>query len=196
MKNRTLTVVLVTALVLIGAQVAWSAIPASNGKITGCYATSNGALRVVALKSSCDPATEKSVQWSQGPASFDQDVPAGSATSIPVLTKYGLTLSLKCYDNAGDLIFTLTVDPGSSGIVNGSFTAQIDGNTPVPYQAASAGPTALAIHGTLDPASQSSERLEGMLLARTATNLISMPFHMFANGHTNRCQVMGQVIPG
>jgi hypothetical protein len=200
MKNRTLTIVLVTSLALIAAQVAWSAIPAGNGTITGCYKISGGALRVVATKSACDSATERSLVWRQGPSHFDIDVPFSHTDrgSRVVVHSNGLTLTTTCYIefvSGGTEGGGMHVDPGPGGIVNTGYTEEtIGGGAPVPKQDGASGPLDIGKTAAV-PTGTAVHRLEGALVARTATNVISITFHEVVDYTLERCQFMGTVSP-
>jgi len=193
--NRTLAVMLVTAFVLIAAQVAWSAIPSNSGQITGCYQTTGGALRVVAKKSACDPATERSLVWSQAAVPFDVDVPIDGAPYVPITNKFGIAVSQSCYGPGvgGTYSATLLIDPGASGAVYGDYTEQ---------DASGMDPTAVSNPGqagvTVTVPSSEWGHAEGTLLVKNSTTspgYATLTFHIAIDQTTGRCQFMGIIRP-
>jgi hypothetical protein len=200
--NRTLTIMLVTALGLIAAQVAWATIPGGNGHIVGCYKTSGGALRVVNAPTDCASATEKSLVWSQAAATFNVDVsPTTSTTTQTQLVKqFGITLSYRCHAYADDVEqdTTLFINPGSTGITNGTYTHELSddgaGGQVRPAQLGFVGAGSLFEN---DPFYQEGFppsgwlRDEGTLLIKTVGGLATLTFHIVNNWDTHRCQYMG-----
>jgi len=195
--NRTLTVVMVTAVALIGVQVAWAAIPNANGHIVSCYKTSGGAMRVVNATKDCDSATEKSLVFTQAAVPFDVDVAATDSTALTQMAKkFGVTVSYNCHTLTGYLDPTLAIDPGTSGITNGTYTRVISDWDPQvrPQQIGLNGPGAIHepdpfLRDGFEPSGWLRD--EGTLLVKTASGYATITFHMVSNWDTQRCQFRG-----
>jgi hypothetical protein len=95
------------ALALVVAGIAYAAIPDPSGLIHGCYATKNGALRVIAPPAKC-ASTELALDWNQqgmqGPAGPKGDTggpgPAGQAGPTGAQGPPGVVASGGSYGNA------------------------------------------------------------------------------------------------
>jgi hypothetical protein len=204
MTHRTLTIVLVTALALIAVQVAWSAIPGSNGTIVGCYKKTGGALRVVNAKADCDTATEKPLTWKQGPSRINVDM-AMSRTDHGTTTAFsgnGLTITTTCFIefvSGGSEGGQMHVDAGSSGDINATYTfSDFFNPTTVKQDGFLPGNPATQLdigYITGTPSGSTPYRLEGTLVAHTTTNVVSVVFHILINFTSERCQYFGTVTP-
>jgi len=192
----------VTTLALIAAQVAWSAIPGSNGTIVGCYKKSGGALRVVNAKSDCDTLTEKPLTWKQGSGRIDVDMSMSRTDhgTTTAFTGNGLVITTTCYlENIGGGTEggQMHIDAGPGGDINASYSFS-DFFDPVVVKQDGFVPGAPAsqldigyIVGT--PSGATPFRFEGTLVARTATNVVTVVFHILINFTFERCQYFGTV---
>jgi hypothetical protein len=195
--NRALTVILLTALFLIGAQVAWSAIPASNGMITGCYTRAGGALRVVGSSSVCDTSTENVLRWNRGPVAFNTvaaAVPSTNSINTLLVRSHGLAISYSCgliEAGAQPPLAVLTFDPGTTGSVTAAWTHGDEVNA-----TASVVPATQGLINVQDLGENPNFpfRLQsGVATAKTSTNTITVVFSMMDDFLHDTCTIRGTI---
>jgi|1186.fasta_scaffold00146_6 hypothetical protein len=167
-------------------------------RVTGTC-TANSAVQGVAAGGAVSCAA-----FPQGSSPINVDMPFSRTDhgTTTVFSGNGLTLTATCYyenSSAGTEGGQMHVDAGAGGDVNATYsfsdffnptTVKQDGFTP-------GSPTSQLDIGLIaaTPTETTPYRFEGTLVAHTATNIVSVVFHILINFTSERCQYFGTITP-
>jgi hypothetical protein len=166
--------------------------------VTGTCAA-NSAVQSVAAGGSVSCAA---FPQGQSPISVDMPFSRTDHGTTTVFSGNGLTITTTCYDEnfgGGTQGGQMHVDAGTGGDVNATYTLSDFSNPTIVKQDGftPGNPTSQLDIGFIaaTPTETTPFRLEGTLVAHTATNIVSVVFHILINYTSARCQYFGTVTP-